>query len=399
MLDRLLSVIPTGNRRFPIKYMRMITSIKDRMVLAKNRYLLAHPIRTPAIEMFRYILQNLNLETLASYNSDVDRYTEYLKTIGSYFRLTLDPNFSNTIAGGRFIDRSSTFNFTPAEILLNCEFANPIKELPFDADWSEWETLRSIRIMYHDSLQIPEDFSKSTFSFTLNPPTHMIIAVNAPVLCFKYYKYLVDCKTSGMQPDVIYFLKQFEFAYFFDDLIDIFIMNTLQRVFSHPDDDIDQIAGDMLVPIRFCTMNMKRQGVEGIVEFVNLLRNGSIKPGDFLATHWFGNQSIMEKFQSNCRRYTALPNNSRYLWLRTLNDMPYLSMIIASVRSFPDGPLKDTFNNRCRELWNLRINPVSMPSSVTSTGVKDVIANWKSNLGGYLNGSDQILPREFRRTR
>ena len=397
MLDRLMSLIPDGNRRFPLKYMRMITSIRDRMVLAKNRYLLAHPIRTPAIEMFRYILLNLNMDTLTSFNSDVDRYTEYLKTIGSYFRLTLDPNYSNSIAGGRFVDRQITMN--TAEIYLNCEFADPIKELPFDEDWSEWETLRGIRIMYHDSLEIPEDFSKSMLQFRLSPPTFMVIAINAPLLCFKYYKYIEDCKASGMQPDVIYFLKQFEFAYFFDDLIDIFIMNVLQRIFSHPDDSIDDIAQEMLVPVRFCTTNMKRQGVEGIVEFVNLLRNGSIKPGDFLATRWFGNQSIMEKFQDNCIRYTALPNTSRYLWLRTINDLPYLSMIIAAVRSFQDGPLKETFNQRCKELWNLKINPINMPSAVTGPNIKNVIAEWKANLGRYLAGEDQILPRQRHRTR
>ena len=253
--------------------------------------------------------------------------------------------------------------------------------------------------MYHDSLEIPEDFSKSMLQFRLSPPTFMVIAINAPLLCFKYYKYIEDCKASGMQPDVIYFLKQFEFAYFFDDLIDIFIMNVLQRIFSHPDDSIDDIAQEMLVPVRFCTTNMKRQGVEGIVEFVNLLRNGSIKPGDFLATRWFGNQSIMEKFQDNCIRYTALPNTSRYLWLRTINDLPYLSMIIAAVRSFQDGPLKETFNQRCKELWNLKINPINMPSAVTGPNIKNVIVEWKANLGRYLAGEDQILPRQRHRTR
>ena len=372
----------------------MINSIRDRMCLAKNRYLLAHPINTPATMLFKYILLNLDLNAVRRLKTDVDRYTEYFKMTGTTFRSVIDPNFSNSIAGGKFIDKTTFIGSTlPAEIMLNCEFANPINELPFEEDWPKWEHLRGIKIMYHDSLEIPEDFAKSTFQFRLSPPSHFVIAVNVPVLCFKYYKYIEDCKENKVDPDVSYFLKQFEFANFFDDLIDIFIMNVLQRVFSRPTDSVDAIADSMLVPLRFCTTNMKRQGVEGIVEFVNLLKEGALKPQDFLATHWFGDKSIMGMVRENCYRLVSLPNTSRYLWLRTINDFPYLSMLIACTRSFIDGPFKETFDFRCREIWNLKIRPISMPGAVTNPGVKDVIATWKANLGAYLNGDDVILPR------
>ena len=104
LLDRVISLIPEGNRRFPLKYIRMLNSIRDRYCLAKNKYLLAHPVRTPAVEMIRNILLNIDLNTLDGYKTDVDRYTEYIKYTGQNARAIFDPNFTNAIATGKFVE-------------------------------------------------------------------------------------------------------------------------------------------------------------------------------------------------------------------------------------------------------------------------------------------------------
>lgn len=403
LLDRIISLIPDGNRRFPLKYVRMLNSIRDRYCLAKNKYLLAHPIRTPAVEMIRNILLNLDINALDGYKTDVDRYTEYIKFTGQNARVIFDPNFTNSISEGKFLDNQPVLFTTPhrPEIYLNCEFVEPLKELPFNAGWDEWQDLRGIRMTYNDSLSLPEDFSNSRLSYFhgFGTPRYIVMAINVPLLCFKYYKYVCDCREDGQQPDVNYFIKQFEFSHFFEDLVDIFVLNLIMRVFSDPDGSVDSIVRDTLIPRRFVTDNMLRQGVECIKEYVDLLRSGAIKPQDFLAIHWFGDRSLMEVIHDNCYRWVALPETSRYLWLRTLHEFPYFEVLVACVRLFIDGPLKNTLETRCKEIWTLRIKPINMTGSVTSPYLKELTAEMKSHLEAFLNGEKQPLPRKYTNTR
>lgn len=402
LLDRVISLIPEGNRRFPLKYIRMLNSIRDRYCLAKNKYLLAHPVRTPAVEMIRNILLNIDLNTLDGYKTDVDRYTEYIKYTGQNARAIFDPNFTNAIATGKFVENpNGGVTKQTSEVYLNCEFNEPLKELPFNKPWEDWQDLRGIRLTYNDTLALPEDFSSSRLSYFhgFGTPNIITVAFNVPLLCFKYYKYVCDCREDGQQPDVNYFIKQYELAHFFEDLVDIFVLNLITRVFSDPDGSVDSIVRDMLVPRRFVTDNMLRQGVEGIKEFVDLVRAGSIKPQDFLATRWFGDRSLIDVINDNCYRYVELPETSRYLWLRTIHQFPYFSALVASVRLFIDGPLKDTLNTRCKEIWTLRIKPINMTGSITSPRLKEVTEQLKDHLEAFLNGEKQPLPRKYTNTR
>lgn len=397
MLERILPLLPDGNRKFPLRYMRMVGTITDRMCLARNRYLLAHPIRTPGIELLRFLCLNLDIHQMDAYSNDADRYTNVIKYSAIPFRTVIDPIYTNSIAGGRWTVKNGTS--TPCEILLNCEFANPINELPFDRDWGEWQRIRGVRLLYHDSLELPEDFAKSLFVFKEQKPNYLIFAINVPALLFKYYKYVVDCRKDQQIPDTNYFLKEFEYSYFFDDLYDIWTLNLLIRIFESPDSSVDDVINDITMPLRFCTYNMLSQGVQGIFEFVNLLRTGAIKPQDFLATHWFrGGKTIVDQYKENCIRFTQLPQNHRYLWLKTLNEFPYFFLINTLVNMFLDGPLKETVAIRCKEIFVTKIAPVNMPSAVINPVLGNFIRQWQSSLSQYLRGEPTIFPKPRKTT-
>ena len=397
MLDRILSLLPDGNRKFPLKYMRMVSSITDRMYLARNRYLLAHPIQTPGMEMLRWMCLNLNVQAMDNCKTDTDRYTEVIKYSSVPFRQVIDPIYSNTIAGGRFVQRIGAV--APCEIFLNCEFENPLRELPLDKDWSDWQTLRGIRLLYHDSLELPEDFAKSMFVFKEQTPSYLMLAINVPCLLFKYYKYVLDCRAGGQQADVNYFLKEFEYSYFFEDLYDIWTLNVLLRMIQNPDDSTTTVVQSVTMPIRFCTNNMLVQGIDGIKEFIDLIRAGSMKPQDFLAIHWFrGGRTIFDEYADNCKRFATLPQTSRYLWLSTLNEFPYFFFVVAIARLFQDGPLKESINTRCKELLNTKILPINMPAAVVNPTLGNFIKQWQTALVQYLNGETVIFPKPRKQT-
>ena len=387
MLKRILSMIPEGNRRFPLRYKRMLNSISDRMLLSKLRFYNAHSIPTPGIATLRFVCLNMNIAELDNCKSDMERYNSIINGYCVQMRTVLDPMFTNTLSSGKFIKSSLT-----SEILMICEFTNPYNEFPFEKDWLNWKSMRGVRMMYHDSLELPEEFVSSMIQFKVEKPKYLMVAINLPLLCLKYYKYICECRRTKDTCDVNEFLKEYEYSYFFDDLVDIWILNLLQHVLSNPERATDDIIKDITMPVRFCTVNMMRQGIDGIKEFISILQSGSMKPQDFLVTKWFNDRSLIDLINENCYRWVALPAQSRYLWMKTLHQFPYFSLLVESVRLFPDTPFKDTINLRCKEIFNYQIRPISMPSAVTNPVLGDFIRSWQEELSRFLNNGAAKFP-------
>lgn len=319
--------------------------------------------------------------------SDMERYNKLINGYCVTMRTAIDPMFTNVISGGKFIKSAMT-----SEIPLVCEFANPYNEFPFEKDWLSWKPMRGVRMMYHDSLELPEEFVSSMIQFKVEKPKYLLVAINLPLLCLKWYKYTVECRRNRDTYDVDGFLKEYEYSYFFDDLVDIWILNLLLHVLTNPDKVTDDIISRITMPVRFCTTNMMRQGIDGIKEFVELLRNGSMKPQDFMVTRWFNERSLIDLINENCYRWVSLPALSRYLWQKTLNQFPYFSLLVESVRLFPDTPFKDTINLRCKEIFNYQIRPISMPSAVTNPVLGDFIRLWQNELSTFLNNGAAKFP-------
>lgn len=395
MLSRILSALPEGNRKFPLRYMRMIQSIVSRMCLAQNRYLLAHSIHTQGVEFLRFLCLNLNITALDEYQNDADRYTEIIKFFKEPYRSAIDPVYSNSIAGGKFVFANG--GVAPCEIILNCESSNPIRELPFGKDWNEWKDLRALKLQYHNSTELPEDFVKSLLVFKERMPTYLVCSLDVPILLFKYYKYIVACRNDHISVDTNTFLKECEFTHFFKDILDIWILNLLLRTLSDPSYRSMRSLRDITVPIRFCTDNMLRQGIEGIKEFVDLVKNGTMRPQDFIDTKWFCDRSIRDVI-TDLNRWVRLPDTHKYMWLQTTRDLPWLELILLIVNLFQDGPLKDTIRNRCNEIWNMRYRTANMPSAVINPSVGNFVWLLQDSVYQLLCGKSVVLPRHRKTT-
>ena len=73
MLNRLISILPLGNQKYPLVYQRMIDAINVRLDIQKNKFLLGHPTQTLGVELLRFIMLNIDLEEILSYESDIDK--------------------------------------------------------------------------------------------------------------------------------------------------------------------------------------------------------------------------------------------------------------------------------------------------------------------------------------
>lgn len=389
MLKRIWEVIPEGNRRIQLKYMRMIASISDRMCLARNRYLLAHPVKTPGTEMLRYLCANLDITAMDRYDNDEDRYTEVVKFYKDKYRSIFDPNFSGNVRGGKFI--KPVGGVAPCEVILNCESENPIMTLPFDQGWEAWQNLRAVRLLYHNSLEMPEEMSQSMIRFDRLRPTYLVIGLDVPILVFKYYKYVVDNRTSHIPVGIDQFIKDNEYNRFFDDLLNIWLMNLVTTVVEDPKQDTEKIIERIQMPIRFCTSSMLAQGIDGIKEHVNLLTTGAIRPQDFMITKWFPDNKSIWDMLDDMHKWIWLPNIQRYLWLKVVNWYPWLYLILTMCRLFPDGPLKSTINKRCQTVWSRKFKMINM-CGVNSQLITSIIQMYRNAMEELLLDTGTTTP-------
>lgn len=381
MLSIIRSAIPEGNRKYPLKYYRMMNSIMDHMSLAKNRYTLAHPIQTQGMELLRYLILNIPMSELDGFSNDFERYTNVIKFYKSSYLASFDPVVTGNVMGGKWIRRTGSVD--QCEIILNTDIANPLDVYPFDEPWESWQNLRAVRLLYHNSYEMPEDFSKSLFDFKTEIPSVTTISLDVATLVFKYYKYCKACYDQKIEPLPNEFLKQYEYQHFFDDLYEIFVLNLLLLVYENPDMSVEDIASRHTIPARFCQDNILIQGIDGVKEYVALLQTNACKPQDFLDIRWFLGGSIKDKMNL-LDAYCIVPERQNYLWTDVLKWMPYLRLIVAAANMFPDSPLGKLLMTRCNMIYRRKFQYAQIPSLVHGQVLRTFVYDLRNKIEALL---------------
>jgi hypothetical protein len=258
------------------------------------------------------------------------------------------------------------------EILLDVDTAHPLNTLPLEKDWSEWQYLRGLRIISHDSLEIPETITSSLITFVKDAPTILVMSIDVPVLLFKYYKYWKNCKDAGIECVLTDFLKRYEYANFFSDLLDAWVLNLFPFVFTARGQNltVNEVVKGLTVPTRVATDNVLREVVGGLFEYATLYQQNSLKPQDFMDTPWMpNNQTFREKILDYCDR-VQFPPQRNYLWCKALFWLPFVDIITSSLIVFPSSPVSNQIAARARQLWRKEFQFSNMTSIARGTAVK-----------------------------
>lgn len=383
MLDRLISALPIGNRKFPLKYRRMLGILRDRMEFAKSRYLFAKPTKTPGIDLLRLLILGVDMEELDSCRSDVQRYTEIIKNYKLTKLHAFDPVANGTVRGGKFMIARG--DVPPSEVFLNVDPSNPLLDLPFDKPWDVWQELRGIRLLYHNSMELIDNAPRTIFEFKRDAPSFIVYSLDVSILVFKYYKYWKNCQTAKIEPDIDEYLKRYELAKFFDDQYNLWILNLMLLVLANPNKSATDIVGELSVPARLLMSNTLLQGVEGLVDFMNLIKSGAVKPQDFLVTRWFPDTTILEHM-AVLNKWCDLPTRHQYLWARALLWYPYLTVLILLATYFPEGGINRMIMERADETYVKYFKYVKMPNVNGGIGFTSFCEKLNAAVVNTLNG-------------
>ncbi len=351
----------------------MIQILNDRMSLARDKFVNAPMPRTAGVEFLRFMLLNFNLAEAASYKDDVSLYTGLVAEYQDKFRTVFDPCWTKSLSISKFTKGAN--NRTPTEIFLNCSVADPANELPFDGDWAAWKTsTRSLRIVYHDSCELPIDMFNGLINFKEIVPSFVMIAVNVPVLLMKWIKYSQYCKERKIEADELVFLKETEYENFFYDLTTIFVTNLILKTVLHPDASADSIVSEFSVPAFITTDSIIENGIASLQEQLKLLDSRNLKLQDLLDTDWYEDDSTIRQKINQISDDYALPELRPYKWISLFKYLPYLKMIAAIIDRDPENPL---FKPLIRKAYNLYVKEIkfaNLPSTAYMTPLKNYIS-------------------------
>lgn len=387
MIERISQVMQEGTSRYPLKYRRMIGCMADRLAYLRNIFLIGKPAQTPGTALLRYLISNVDVVKLHNMRSDIERYTNVIKFFKNSYQQAFDPVVNGSIKGGRWISTASTGGELPPEVILNIDCSSPFNMLPIDKPWSEWQGLRGIKFLYHDSLELVERYNTFMLNFKTQKPKMLVVALDVSVLIFKYYKYWEDCLEKEVKPDINEFIMRYEYANFFDDLLDIWTLNLLTLIFSHPEMSTNGILAKLTVPLRICTTSMLTQGIDGAREYIDLVKQGRVKPQDFLETRWFADYSIREKMDL-VDQWCVLPDRRQYLWCDTLLWLPYLHLLLVLTDMFPEGAVNQLIKERCEQLYIRKFKYAVMPGLAKSETLKEFISTLDEGIKQRLQKQD-----------
>lgn len=329
MLKNILSVLPKGTPRNPTIYYRLLDTLTARMTVVRNKFKNASLVRTSGSDLLRWMLLSFDLNQAKSYADDISLYTSYVSDFVDEYRSAFDPVWSKSISLNGFTTTKT--GVSPAEIFINCTVSNPSVYYPFGSGWDKWSDVRALHIVYHNSTELPIDLYTGKVVFTQKFPTFVVIAINVPTLLMKWYKYNEACETTGEEPNVTKFLKDTEYNKIFDDLVDIWTVNLIEKVVSHPEASANKIVADMSVPLFITTPNIVENGVAGLQDLMRLLDNRNVKLQDILETKLFTAGRTLKSYIQNLDSIISVPELRQYQWINIAKTLPYLKLISAII--------------------------------------------------------------------
>ena len=382
MLNRLISILPLGNQKYPLVYQRMIDAINVRLDIQKNKFLLGHPTQTLGVELLRFIMLNIDLEEILSYESDIDKLTNIIDYVEGTYRGAFDPVHKGRIEKGLFTSREGS-SLIP-EFIMNVEPANKIIDYPFDQPFEAWNGLRATRIIHHDSNELIDDLHTWWLKFRKLPSSYMLISVDVRTLIFKWVKYVEYCRSRDIEPKDLEFLRNSELVHWHDDLFDIWILNMLNSILSPTMNDLPKDAVQYHIEPYIAREQLVNDGLNDMIRFVQASAQGTIRLQDMLVTKWINNKSIFDMIAIQ-ERFVMLPELRQYRWLDIIRWMPYLRLILNLNKYYPQVGVTKMISERAKDIMNRDLKFQNLENSLVSPLAKRKLAAVLAELNALVN--------------
>lgn len=300
-----------------------IETLNVRRLMVTDRFTNAVGYESNFVVLLRKILADANIPKLLKKSSDLDVYLDELV----YTYKDLDSIFDAVTTGLTFSDMAIARNPKHTEeFLIPVQCSDPLRSYPLDKGWDAWKSVKPIRLVDIDSLELTFNMYQDQIVFKKDYPTRAVLTIDTTALVLQYLNFLKSDTSGIFQPE---YLHKYVLVHLLEDLQDLWLGNVYNQLVTHSDlenesqIDINQIMGDHYygyVGVEFPT------AVKELILYIHNVRNGTITPSVFIKSLLVSSGDIIS-FLKTLLATTSIDDRKQNNWMEYLRDIRWLTLI------------------------------------------------------------------------
>lgn len=321
MLDQILKWIPYVSPISIQRWDKFIYLLKLNANRYRTRYINDQYMSNECTKLFERILINIPVNKfLTEYDNDYTRFTGISDTLIRNLSSSFDPVINLKNSCNTIVKSKSTI---VPEYYLNVTCARPFTYLPMDKPWKEWERLKSVRILHHDSRELCTDLLSMQIEFKKNQPSYILASIDLPAMIMQYIKFMeYHNKQLGGNLDYRMFIKYNIIEPWHDDLIKIWLFNVFEDIVC------DKFKLFQLYNSHSVISRGKLKAAKSNVSIQTaMIKDHRISVNKFLSANWLGKLSILDWIDI-IKNTIVIPEFSQYDYLKFLLELPYVKLIV-----------------------------------------------------------------------
>lgn len=301
MLLNLYNKLQKRNPRFIYDWNDTIRDSRSVLEYTMNRYNNIPFLLNNITKQLKAMVLYIDVDYIKTLSSDVDIYLSYIEPLRFKIESYIKSSFP-TKTNGVWVNNPST-----CEIIIPIQSVNPLETLPMDQDYSSWENVKPLRILYHNSHELSYNIN-NTLQFNIFKPSVFITTLDITQFILKYIHYMTTNPNQGIVDEYVnrYVYKEL-YLPLIEDLFQIWVFNTIDKcVSATSENDIDLLCLGQMGKIIPPTVKI---GIHSVYNNVQELVNGTITFEDFICTGYYDGKSLLnliEFYINNIRTYNQI---------------------------------------------------------------------------------------------
>jgi len=311
-------------------FAQYIETLTVRREILTARYEDAPGYENRIVVFLRKILADADIPTLLRKSSDFDCYFDILR----YTEPGLSNIFDPVTTGLSFYDmliRKSSTSTVEYYIPVQCE--DVVATLPLDRGWEEWESVRPIRLVDVDSLELTFNTYQDQIVYQRDHPTRAVVTVDVVALVLQYVNFLQSGAPDLSQAEYIH---RYVLIHLLVDLQNLWLGNLYDTVLSNPGrmehDSIAALTGDGFYGFPGTELPI---ALREFTAMLRMCRGGVITPATFLTSLKLSHDSV-PSFLRNLLITTSIADRRQNYWMEYLRDMRWLNLMCKVYDLQPD---------------------------------------------------------------
>jgi hypothetical protein len=310
-----------------------IDTLTVRRAIITDRYTNAVGYESNLVVLLRKILADADIPSLLRKESDLACYLDDL------IDTTQDLNsiFDAVTTGLSFTNMAIQRN--PAhteEFFIPVQCQDPTRTLPFDAGWEAWQTVKPIRMVDVDSLELTFQTYQDQIVFTTNYPSRAVFTIDVVALVLQYVNFLRVNPPIIDEPEYIH---RYVLIFLFQDLQDLWLGNIYDAVIKKPTQrgsytklDLNGLLGEQYYGYVGSELPAALRDLQSLVE---ACRNGAVTPATLVKSLRLSSGDL-PSFLQTLLATTSTNQRRQNQWCEYLRDMRWLSILYDAYQLQPD---------------------------------------------------------------